>query len=245
MEPGDSARAAEIILEKLGLDGTEIDQLKQVPYEQLIEVATEALEQVSEETGRSVKWRPTKDGEYILNDWADFADDIPLMIGTVFSENSGTLHLGTGKNEWTEEEIEANLIEAFGEDKDAVVEEFTRLYPDKPVQDVLYYNNRSAVLENVRSRMAATDAPVYRLSVQPRTAGQRRHYRLPLLRADICLPQCGPAGMHPRDRRHRGLLPRAGSGGAGVDQFRGHGKSQPGRSGMEPLDRRGNGNHGL
>ena len=161
MEPGDSARAAEIILEKLGLDGTQIDQLKQVPYEQLIEVATEALEQVSEETGRSVKWRPTKDGEYILNDWADFADDIPLMIGTVFSENSGTLHLGTGKNEWTEEEIEANLTEAFGEDKDAVVEEFMRLYPDKPVQDVLYYNNRSAVLENVRSRMAATDAPVY------------------------------------------------------------------------------------
>ncbi|MEG1515998.1 MAG: carboxylesterase family protein [Clostridia bacterium] len=161
MEPGDSARAAEIILENLGLDGTKIDELKKVPYAQLIDVATKALEQVSEETGRSVRWRPTKDGEYILSDWADFAKDIPLIIGSVFSENFGTLHMGTGKNEWTDEEAEAKLTEKFGEDKDAIVAEFKKLFPDKKVQDVLYYNNRTTVRNNVIARDSKVDAPVY------------------------------------------------------------------------------------
>ncbi len=161
MAAGDSARVAEIILEKLNLTGEQIDELKKVPYEQLIGVAVEALAQATEELGHSVNWRPTKDGEYILTDWADFAKDIPLVIGSVFSENAGTLHKGTGKNEWTAEEVDAKLTEAYGEDKDAIAAEFTRLFPDKPVQDVLYYNNRTTVVNNVRARMGATEAPVY------------------------------------------------------------------------------------
>lgn len=161
MEPGDSARVAEIILEHYGLDGTQVDQLKEIAYNDLVEVAYAALAQVSEETGRNVAFRPTKDGEYILEDWADFAKDKPLMIGSVFSENNGTLHKGTGKNEWTEAEIEEKLTEAYGEDKDAIVELFQAAQPDKKEQDVLYYNNRQTVLNNTKARFNATDAPVY------------------------------------------------------------------------------------
>lgn len=161
MNPGDSARAAAIILEKLGLSETQVDQLKTVPYDQLIQVATEALKQVSEEVGYNVAWRPTKDGEFILEDWADFAKDKPLIIGSVFSEREGTLHKGTGKNEWSEEEALQNLKAAYGEDAEKVTAEFSRLFPDKKAQDALYYNDRRGVVNNVRARKAATGAPVY------------------------------------------------------------------------------------
>jgi len=165
MTPGDSARVAEVILEKFDLDGTQIDELKAIPYIDLIRVANEALSEVARELGRGfMTWAPTPDGTFILemDTWAEHTKDMPIMIGSVFSEIVGTMG-EEGKNEWTDEEVEAKLLEKYGDDKDAVVAEFSRLHPNKPVQDVLYYANRARPLRNLTSRynFVPDSTPVY------------------------------------------------------------------------------------
>lgn len=159
MEPGDSALVAAAIMEHYGFD--DVDDLIAVPYSDLVEVAYDAIDKVSEDTGRAIRFRPTKDGEFILDDWDEGSIDKPYIIGTVFSENAGTLHKGTGKNEWTDDEVQANLTEAYGDDADAIAEAFLALYPEKKAQDVLYYNNRQTVTTNTLARTEASDAPVY------------------------------------------------------------------------------------
>jgi para-nitrobenzyl esterase len=139
-------------LKQLGLDGSEIDKLRKVPYKDLIIAGTAAAREVAQAAGGGAGgrggggggWDVLADDKYVMRELCDWAGTIPLMAGTVFSEMQGTMTRGDGrKNEWSQAEIDENLTKAYGERKAQVVAEFQKAFPRKKVQDVLYFANGS------------------------------------------------------------------------------------------------------
>jgi len=114
--------------------------------------------------GRNVGWSVIADDKWLMREFCDWADTIPLIAGSVFSEMQGTLTRGDGrKNEWSQAEIDEQLNKAFGEKKDAVIAEFKQAYPGKKVQDVLYYagGSRPGVKNLLNRKLEKGKAPVY------------------------------------------------------------------------------------
>jgi len=129
-------------LKSLNLTGSQIDKLKTVPYADLLAAGTAAARELG--AGGGGGWNPIADDQYVMREFCDWAETIPLMAGTVFSEMQGTLTRGDGrKNEWTQKEIDEHLTTALGEKKDQAVAEFKQAFPRKKVQDVLYYAGAS------------------------------------------------------------------------------------------------------
>ena len=104
-------------LKQLGLEGSQINQLKKVPYKDLIIAGTGAMRAVAQAAGApGGGWDVIADDKYVMREICDWADGIPLMAGTVFSEMQGTATRGDGrKNDWTQAEIDENLTKAYGE----------------------------------------------------------------------------------------------------------------------------------
>jgi para-nitrobenzyl esterase len=152
-------------LKNLNLTGDQIDKLKTVPYSELIAAGTAALRTAAQDVGRQrLGWEVIADDKYVMREFCDWADTIPLMAGAVFSEMQGTLTRGDGrKNEWSQKEIDDHLTEAFGDKKDEIVAEFKKAYPRKKVQDVLYYagSSRPGVKNLLDRKLEKTKAPVY------------------------------------------------------------------------------------
>jgi para-nitrobenzyl esterase len=152
-------------LKQLNLTGSDIDKLKTVPYSELIVAGTAALRAAAQELGvGNLGWNPIADDTYVMREMCDWADTIPLVVGSVFSEMQGTLTRGDGrKNEWTQKEIDDHLTEAFGDKKDAIVAEFKQAFPRKKVQDVLYYagGSRPGVKSLLGRKLEKAKAPVY------------------------------------------------------------------------------------
>lgn len=147
-------------LKNLNLTGDQIDKLKAVPYPDLIAAGDTALRTVAQQTGaQRVGWNVYADDKYITRDFCDWSSSIPLMFGNVFSEMMGNLTTREDKNAWTQEEVEKQLTDRYGDKKDDVVALFKEAFPDKKIQDVLFF----AVPTNaalVAKRDAGT-APVY------------------------------------------------------------------------------------
>jgi para-nitrobenzyl esterase len=141
-------------LKNLGLSGSQIDQVKKISYQQLLAAGTAALRSVAQELGRqNMSWEVIADDQYVMREFCDWAHDIPLMAGTVFSEHVGTLERGEGrKNEWSQKEIDEHLTAAYGDKKDEIVAEFKKAFPRKKVQDVLYFATTRAGVKNTLAR---------------------------------------------------------------------------------------------
>ena len=152
-------------LKNLNLNGDQIDKLKTVAYSQLITAGVAALRSAAQEVGRpALNWEVIADDQYVMREFCDWADSIPLMAGAVFSEMQGTLTRGDGrKNEWTQKEIDDQLIAAFGDKKNDIVAEFKQAFPRKKVQDVLYFaaSSRPTVKNLLNRKLEKTKAPVY------------------------------------------------------------------------------------
>jgi len=152
-------------LKNLDLTGDQIDKLKTVPYSTLITAGAAALRSAAQEVGRTnLNWDVIADDQYVMREFCDWADRIPLMVGAVFSEMQGTLTRGDGrKNDWTQQEIDEHLTAAFGDKKNDVVAEFKQAFPRKKVQDVLYYagGSRPGVKNLLNRKLENTKTPVY------------------------------------------------------------------------------------
>ena len=163
---GSQAVAAET-LKNLGLDGSQMDKVKKVPYGELLAAGIAANETVGKQLGRTIGgWYPVADDVYLLREFCDWADSIPFIAGTVMSEfNSNLRELEFPKNEWTQKQIEDRLTAAFGDKKDEVVAEFRKVYPGKKVQDVLFVDNddrfRRGTKKLLARKLEKTKAPVY------------------------------------------------------------------------------------
>ena len=152
-------------LKNLNLTGDQIDKLKTVPYPALITAGVAALRSAAQEVGRpTLNWEVIADDQYVMREFADWADSIPLMAGAVFSEMQGTLTRGDGrKNEWSQKEIDDQLTAAYAAKKSDVVAEFKQAFPRKKVQDVLYFaaSSRPGVKNLLNRKLEKTKAPVY------------------------------------------------------------------------------------
>jgi para-nitrobenzyl esterase len=171
VKPADAIKRQQAIaaatLKQLNLDGTQIDKLKKVPYKDLIIAGTAATREVAQAAGGAGGgggWDVIADDTYVMTELEPWADSIPLMAGTVFSEMQGTLVRGDGrKNEWSQAEIDENLTKAYGEKKAQVAAEFQKAFPRKKVQDVLYFANtsRPGVKATLSWKLEKARTPVY------------------------------------------------------------------------------------
>jgi para-nitrobenzyl esterase len=174
VEPATAIRRQQAIaaatLKQLGLDGSQIDKLKKVPYKDLIIAGTAATRELAQAGGGDGRggsgggWDVIADDKYVMRELCDWADTIPLMAGTVFSEMQGTMTRGDGrKNEWSQAEIDENLTKAYGEKRAQVVAEFQKAFPRKKVQDVLYFANgsRPTVKQTLAWKLEKSKTPVW------------------------------------------------------------------------------------
>jgi para-nitrobenzyl esterase len=124
-----------------------------------------ALRSAAQEVGRpTLNWEVIADDQYVMREFCDWADGIPLMAGAVFSEMQGTLTRGDGrKNEWSQKEIDEQLTTAFADKKNDIVAEFKQAFPRKKVQDVIYFagSSRPGVKNLLNRKLEKTKAPVY------------------------------------------------------------------------------------
>jgi para-nitrobenzyl esterase len=152
-------------LKNLNLTSDQIDKLKTVPYSALITAGVAALRSAAAEVGRpTLNWEVIADDQYVMREFCDWADSIPLMAGAVFSEMQGTLTRGDGrKNEWTQKEIDDQLTAAYGAKKSDIVTAFKQAFPRKKSQDVLYFAaaSRPTVKNLLDRKLEKTKAPVY------------------------------------------------------------------------------------
>ena len=163
----DAQKIAKYTFEQLGLKDGDVEALKAVPVATFIAGATAAVAKLNEELkpeNRTVSWRPEADGAVVQADLCDFTKSIPLIVGTVFSEQTSTFKVGDGrKNEWTDEEIAKNLADKFGTNADAVKEEFAKVFPEKKVQDAFFFapTNRITAKATLKTKIDSGTAPVY------------------------------------------------------------------------------------
>jgi para-nitrobenzyl esterase len=152
-------------LKNLNLSAGDIDKLKTVPYSALITAGAAALRSAVQEVGvGNLGWNPIADDQYVMREFCDWADTIPLMAGSVFSEMQGTLTRGDGrKNEWTAKEVDEKLTAALGDKTKDAVAEFKQAFPRKKVQDVLYYagGSRPGVKNLLNRQLEKSKVPVY------------------------------------------------------------------------------------
>jgi len=158
------ALAAET-LKNLNLTGSQMDQIKKVPYRELLAAGTAATQTLARQGGGGAGgWNPVADDVYVMREICDWADSIPYMAGNVLSEFSSNLAQAEfGKNEWSQQEIDERLTKAFGDKKDAIVSEFKKLYPRKKVQDVLFFDSRfrPGTKTQLARKLEKATAPVY------------------------------------------------------------------------------------
>jgi para-nitrobenzyl esterase len=170
-------RIAAATLQNLGLKGDQIDQLQSMPYSQLIAAANKAYTQINAEDKTDLyRWAPETDGDFIPNTplptgsgFADFAKDIPMIIGDVLDEQNttGSVDIKTlyadNKNSWTGDYAKAMLAKRFGDKADAVGAAFLKAYPDKKLADAYFVDSkfRPLVIKTAELKAAQGGAPVY------------------------------------------------------------------------------------
>ncbi|MDO4275577.1 MAG: carboxylesterase family protein [Eubacteriales bacterium] len=159
-----STAVAEKTLENLGLDENSVAEIKTVPYSDLITAGVDALAAVKEETGTSVSWAPVENEGVVSEEYCDWAADIPLMVGSTLTEQTGSFRVGDGrKNEWTDEEVLANVTEKYGDKAEEIIAEFAKAYPDKKAADAFFYgaSHRENSKKILNGKEEAGTAPVY------------------------------------------------------------------------------------
>jgi para-nitrobenzyl esterase len=153
------------VLKQLNLAPSDLDKLKTVPYYTLITAGTAALRSAAQELGVNNigGWNPIADDEYVMREFCDWADNIPLVAGSVFSEFGGNLQSGDNKNAWTQAEIDEHLTKAYGDKKDAIVAEFHKVFPHKQAQDVLFFaaTTRPGVKTLLNRKLEKSKVPTY------------------------------------------------------------------------------------
>lgn len=138
-----SQKVGELTLAYLGLNADTIDEIKTLPYRTVLDAATKAAAYARQlDPSGSYGWSPLADGEFLTADYPNWAKDVNLMTGTVFSESANnSFRTGDGRqHEWTDEETRTWLESRFADDTDAVLEEFLKLFPNMEAKDLYFYN---------------------------------------------------------------------------------------------------------
>ena len=124
------------VLKELNIDKKHVDKIKDVPYKELYAAGQRAMAASigTRRPGTPMMWGfgPTPDGEVLIKqpfqpDFADFNDDIPIMIGTTFNELQRTRY----GQPLTLQQARTELQRTFGDETDAYISAFCEAYPQK------------------------------------------------------------------------------------------------------------------
>ena len=127
------------MLTELGLTAADVEQLETLPYPELVKVYTKVMPAVAM-TGSYVGNGPQVNDWYLGNPLQcglrEKACEIPLMIGTVFSEFAFAPS-AFDKTALTEKEMTEIVSKVYGEHTKDVLAAFAKAYPGKNPTDVL------------------------------------------------------------------------------------------------------------
>ena len=130
------------VVNELGIDPSHLEQLNDVPYEQLYAAGQRAMAASigTRKPGTPMMWGfgPTPDGEVLLqqpfqNGFSGISNDIPILIGTTFNELQRLRY----NEPMTQDEARRELFQTFGFDTDKYITAFGKAWPDYQPQDLL------------------------------------------------------------------------------------------------------------
>ena len=156
-------------LENLGIAPEDVDKLAEVPYLELYKAGHDAVNTVTGRrtpgSARSWGFAPTVDGEILVQQpfqpaFADFSNDVPIMIGTCYNELERTWYVQNP----TMEEARPVLEERYGDRTDEFIEAFGKAWPEyNTPADMLSVDRtfRHATVFTADARADQKVAPVY------------------------------------------------------------------------------------
>lgn len=176
----------EAVLKELGIDKKNVEKIKNVPYKELYAAGQRAMAASigTRRPGTPMMWGfgPTPDGEVLVKqpfqpDFADFSDDIPLMIGTTFNELQRVRY----GQKITFEQAHKELERTFGDETDAYISAFMEAYPlgtlERLPQDLLsidwLFRPKTIITADAIGGKRKADTYVYMYTVKEGEAGSK------------------------------------------------------------------------
>jgi para-nitrobenzyl esterase len=173
--PESSAKLAAGVLSELGLSGSQIDRLQELPYEQVVAAGVTAQRKLVPRggnipgSGTGVNWGPTVDGRILPQHAFDpaapaISSDVPMIIGTVLNEFT----TGIGHPEYesmTLDEARRRVDARYGAKTGRILEAFQKAYPSAKPFDLMSLifatpTRQNAIMQAER-KAAQKAAPAY------------------------------------------------------------------------------------
>src|SRR5215472_11553381 len=173
--PESSAKLAAGVLSELGLSGSQIDRLQELPYEQVVAAGVAAQRKLVPRggnipgSGTGVNWGPTVDGRVLPQHAFDpaapaISSDVPMIIGTVLNEFT----TGIGHPEYesmTLDEARKRIDARYGTKTGRILEAFQKAYPSAKPFDLMSLifatPTRQNAITQAERKAAQKAAPAY------------------------------------------------------------------------------------
>lgn len=174
-EPKYSRRIGIALLDELNISPSNIDDLAKVPYEQLLEAGTKAIERAkaeyAEETGKTpgllFGWSPNMDGEVVAQQpYKDGAPaisaNVPMIIGSTLNEFAASVYVPQLRN-LSRDKVEAMLSQTYGDSVKDYIAAFDVAYPGHSDMDLLDtdFVFRPGAVKQADIKAQQGSAPVY------------------------------------------------------------------------------------
>jgi para-nitrobenzyl esterase len=176
--PEDTAKLAAATVDELDLKPNQLDKLRALPAERLIQAGIAASRKLSppsntpfglRRSGRRVGWAPTVDGKDLPRhpfdpDAPSQSASIPMLIGTVTHEGSPSLR-DPSLEAMTDDELKRRLSDSYGDKADRVLDAYRRAHPRaKPIEILGLITGgpgRKSAITQAARKAAQDSAPAY------------------------------------------------------------------------------------
>lgn len=164
-------------VKNLGLTALNVDQIKKVPYQQLLEAGTKAcnnVKKIAEANGEGLEasiwgWFATKDGDILPNHAFNngselISKDIPMIVGSCLNEFAGIAAVMTpGYLKQSDDKVMATLTKIYGKDTEAYAKAFKKAYPQLPTvyMPLIDFKYRPQALAQTETKAKDNGAPVW------------------------------------------------------------------------------------
>lgn len=164
-----SVQVGKTLAENLDLNKDNINQINNIPYQQLVDAGNKALEKTvglrTPGTTTMFGFGPVPDGVNLLQQpftpgFAEISNNIPLLIGTTFNELVRTAY---AEKNLTLDDAKQRLVTTYGDKTETYIRLFEKAYPNATPQDLLSIDTlfRPNTMVTADARSANTTAPVY------------------------------------------------------------------------------------
>ena len=173
MEQKYSRRIGSAVMEELGLNASQIDELQKVPYDKLLAAGEKAVAKMRVEADKEgvasfiFGWAPTVDGDVLPAQPFDpqapvQSKDIPVMIGTTLHEFTASTYFPPLRS-MTKEQVVEQIKKKYGERTDDFLKAFEQAYPGYQPKDLVDVDFifRPGAVEQAKLKSAQQGAPVY------------------------------------------------------------------------------------